>query len=271
MDAETNGQGQPAWQQDGSIRRLRAWLAASAAYAADLLLPPLCVACRAPVDRHGVLCPSCWREMTFIRPPICDRLGTPLPYSETGPTVSTAAQVNPPVYGRARAAVVFSGVARQLVHALKYQDRHEAVGFCAQLMREAGRDLLADADLIVPVPLSRLRLLARRFNQAALLARKVSMLSGVPFAPRALRRTRHTPPQVGQTMERRRENVAGAFAVRSGAVRLLAGRRVVLVDDVITTGATVNACASALLEAGAASVDVLAFALVRNPAESEAP
>jgi len=270
MDAETNGPSQPARRQQGSILRLGAWLAASAAYTGDLLLPPLCVACRAPVDRHGVLCPSCWREMTFIRPPVCDRLGTPLPYSEAGPTVSTAAQVNPPVYGRARAAAVFSGVARQLVHALKYQDRHEAVGFCAQLMCEAGRDLLPNADLIVPVPLSRRRLLARRFNQAAVLARKVSKLTGVAFAARALERIRHTPPQVGQTMEQRRENVASAFAVRSGAARLLTGRRLVLVDDVITTGATANASASALFEAGAASVDVLAFALVPNPAESEA-
>ncbi len=270
MDAKTDGQRGTASRDGERFRRFGAWLASTAAYAADLLLPPLCVACRAPVDRHGVLCASCWGDLSFIRPPLCDRLGMPLPCAETGIAVSAAALLDPPAYDRARAAVVFGGVARKLVHALKYQDRHEGVAFCARLMREAGRELLVDADVLVPVPLSRRRLLARRFNQAAVLARKVSILSGVPLRARALTRTRHTAPQVGRTMQRRRENVSGAFAVRRGEARFLDRRRVVLVDDVITTGATADACAMALLEAGAASVDVLAFALVPNPAESDA-
>ncbi|MDX2264936.1 MAG: ComF family protein [Hyphomicrobiales bacterium] len=237
-----------------------AWAASTARYAADLILPPVCIACREPVDRHGALCPSCWTGVEFIRDPVCERLGTPLNDLGDGVRVSAAALADPPAFGRARAAVVYAGVARRLVHALKYEDRHEGVGFLARLTASAGAALLLDADVVAPIPLSRARLRARRFNQAAELGRRVARIAGKPFEPLLLQRIRDTPSQVGLSHARRRANVEGAFAVTRPA--RAAGRRIVLIDDVITTGATANACAGALLASGAFAVDVLALALV---------
>ena len=131
-------------------------------------------------------------------------------------------------------------------------------------MREAGRELLSDADVLVPVPLHRLRLLQRRFNQSALLAKGLSRATGVPAEVVALQRTRRTAAQVGLPQEARQENVAQAFGVSRSGLKALQGKKVVLIDDVITTGATANACASALLNAGANRVDVLAVALVAH-------
>jgi ComF family protein len=236
---------------------LRGWKRSTAHYAADLILPPVCIACRAPVDHHNALCPPCWRGVEFVRPPVCDRLGLPLSFSDGAVTVSSQALANPPVFGRARAAAVYTGVTRRLVHALKYEDRHEATRFLARLMADAGRDLLQSADALVPVPLSRARLRARRFNQSAELGRAVARLSGVALEPLMLARVRDTASQVGLTHTERRVNMAGAFAAHNAR-----GRRVVLVDDVITTGATANACAAALFSAGAVSVDLLTLAIV---------
>ncbi len=244
------------------LAALGRWLASTAHYAADLALPPVCIACRAPLDVHGALCPPCWSGIEFVRAPLCDRLGVPLPFSDGAVTVSAQALADPPVFGRARAATVYSGVMRRLVHALKYEDRHEATGFLARLMADAGRDLLAEADALIPIPLSRTRLRARRFNQSAELARGVSRISGVRFEPLALKRTRDTASQVGFALDMRRANVAGAFAVPARQRDKVRGRHIVLVDDVITTGSTANACAAALFAEGAARVDVLALALV---------
>lgn len=252
------------------VRALTRWAASSVRYAADLALPPLCIACRKPLDTHGVLCPPCWSGIEFIRPPVCARLGTPLPFAAADEALSSAALSDPPLFRKARAAAVFSGVMRQLIHDLKYHDRHESVAFLAKLLRDAGSGLLAGADVIVPVPLSRLRLISRRFNQSAVLARRLSAMSRLPFAPQALIRTRHTGPQVSRTLERRRENVSGAFAVPARKAHLIRGCQVLLVDDVITTGATANACAKALLASGAKSVDVLALALVPDPQKIDA-
>ena len=237
---------------------------------ADLIVPPACVACHAPLAAGDALCPRCWRTVTFIRAPLCDRLGIPLPFGGTGgPLISAAAAADPPVYDRARAATVFGndGTVRDLIHGLKYGDRHEAVRLVGRWMLEAGRDILADADVLVPVPLTRWRLMRRQFNQSAMLARMVSAGSGVPTHVRALVKTRTPPPQAGLTRDQRRHNVRGAFAVPQRHKAAIAGRRVVLVDDVITTGATVEACARTLKAAGAVRVDVLAAAIVTRPVQ----
>ncbi len=256
-----------AWQRlfARPARRLRHWFASTGAYIADLMLPPICIACHEPVGNHGLLCPSCWSSVEFIRPPVCERLGTPLPFDMAGANISAAALANPPIFNRARAAAVYSGVMRTLIHAFKYHDRHEGARFFSRLMQQAGMPLLRECDVIVPVPLSRARLIERRFNQSAILARHVARLSHVPSEPLALIRTRHTPQQVGLTLEARRANVDGAFAVPPRWRARLRGARVLLVDDVMTTGATANACARTLLSAGAASVDVLTLARVIEP------
>lgn len=242
-----------------SLRQALAWLS-------DVVFPPVCLSCRTGLDVHDALCAACWSRVDFIRPPICDRLGLPMPYDTGGTMISAAAAADPPSYERARAVAHYTGVMRELIQDFKFSDWHAAQGLLSRLMAEAGRELLDSVDLIVPVPLSRRRLIARRFNQAALLAQSLGRTSGLPYEPLALIRTRATPRQVGLTRTERKRNVRGAFAVPACQADRIAGRRVLLVDDVVTTGATCGSAARALKRAGAVQVDVLALALVTDHA-----
>ena len=167
---------------------------------------------------------------------------------------------------RARAAVGYGEISGKLVQALKYADRHEAGLVMARMMRHAGRRLIAEAEMIVPVPLHRWRLWRRRYNQSAIVAAKIAKAAAKPFMPEVLERVLATPRQVGLSRDLRQRNMRRAFAVPEDAQGLVLDRRILLIDDVITTGATANACALALRKAGAAQVDVLAFALVLEPA-----
>lgn len=238
-----------------AVSSLRAMLGSLA----DLLLPPVCIACRRRVESHGLLCGDCWGGIEFIAPPICARLGVPLPYETGEPCLSAAALANPPRYDRARAVARYAGTMRDLIQSFKYGDRHEGVPLFGRWLAGAGAELLAEADMLVPVPLYRARLWSRRFNQSALLAREVGKLSGVSVDCFLLARVRRTEAQVGLTASQRRKNVAGAFRVTRDRA-FLRGKRILLVDDVITTGATAEACARTLKRAGAGSVDVLALA-----------
>jgi ComF family protein len=228
----------------------------------DTALPPLCASCRTPLADPGGLCPACWLRVSFIAPPYCERLGIPFPYDPGPGILSMEAIADPPAYGRARAAVSYDDIARDLVHRLKYGDRLDLATSMGQWMARAGRALLDDADAVVPVPLHWRRMWGRRFNQAAALARVVASDSGVPVLTAALRRVRPTSQQVGLSRSARAVNVQGAFAVTQGGKAAIRGKRLVLVDDVLTSGATVDACARALLRAGAHNVDVLVFARV---------
>ena len=254
------------------FQRIARLAASSLRYSADLILPPVCVSCGTLTTHHNLLCPKCWASLYLITPPFCDRLGIPLPgYEGDGRHISVQAVANPPVFSRARAAAHYSGIMRRLIVRFKFEDKHEPLPLFVRLMREAGRELLDGADLMAPVPLHRLRLLQRRFNQSALLAKGIGRATGVPVEVMALRRMRRTEAQVGLDQEARRENVAKAFGVHPRRQKFIAGKRIVLIDDVITTGSTANACATALLAAGAAQVDLLAIALVAHGlAEPEA-
>ena len=230
----------------------------------DLALPPLCPACREPAEGRG-LCPGCWSKLSFITRPYCERLGIPFVYDPGPGILSMEAIADPPAYHRARAAVRFDDISRALVHGLKYGDRLELAPMLGRWISHAGRELLAEADALVPVPLHWRRQWARRFNQSAMLAAAVSAESGVPVAAGALKRVKPTAQQVGLTRSERALNVQGAFRVPEKGRSAVAGRRLVLVDDVLTSGATVDGCARALLRAGAANVDVLIFARVAQP------
>lgn len=231
---------------------------------ADLVMPPLCLSCHKPLTTHDALCPRCWKEIDFIRPPLCDRLGLPMPFDTGGTMISAAASADPPDYDRARAVARFDGVMRTLIHDLKFRDRHDARRLFGRWLVEAGAELLADAGLLVPVPLTRSRLLSRRFNQSALLALEVGRLTGLETAMFALKRTRRTQPQVGLTRPQRLKNVSGAFGVGRQHKAAIEGARIVLIDDVVTSGATARACARALKRAGATRVDLLTLALVTD-------
>jgi ComF family protein len=228
----------------------------------DVALPPLCPACREPVGDVGGLCAVCWSKLGFITRPYCERLGIPFAYDPGPGILSMQAIADPPAYTRARAVARYDDVARALVHALKYGDRLDLAPTLGQWMATSGRELLADADALVPVPLHWRRLWARRFNQSAALATAISQASNVPVAATVLKRVKATPHQVGLSKAERAQNVQGAFRVPPAARAETAGRRLVLVDDVLTSGATVDACARALLRGGAVQVDVLVFARV---------
>ncbi|WP_454918043.1 ComF family protein [Xanthobacter sediminis] len=233
-----------------------------------LALPPTCVACGRVTGDAGGLCGACWSTLAFITPPYCERTGAPFLHDIAGapgaatPRLSADAVAHPPAFDRARAAVLFTDVARDLVHDLKYADRLDVAAPMARLMALAGRELIAEADLIVPVPLHPLRLWRRRFNQAALLARHLAPSEGSRVRTDLLRRRRATPSQTRLGRQERQANVAGAFAPCGDAASALPGRRILLVDDVYTTGATLDACARALRRSGAAHVDALTFARV---------
>ncbi|MDX7953602.1 ComF family protein [Lichenihabitans sp. Uapishka_5] len=229
----------------------------------DLVYPPACMSCpRATATPHG-LCADCWGRMGFITAPVCARLGTPFTVDLGPDLLSPEAIADPPAYARARAVARFAdGPAQVLVHRLKYGDRPDYARVMGRWMAEAGSALLDDVDLVVPVPLHRSRLWRRRFNQAAELARAVALVRGLPLDLDGLTRVKPTRSQVGLSRTERADNIQGAFRVAPDAKGRFRSRRVLLVDDVLTTGATVNAVSRALLRDGAATVDVLVFARV---------
>jgi ComF family protein len=227
-----------------------------------LVYPPACVACGAATADVQGLCAGCWGRIGFITAPYCERLGTPFAIDLGGPLHSPAAIADPPVFGRARAVCRYDDVARELVHKFKYGDRMELGVALGRMMGLAGAHLLDEADVLVPIPLHRVRIWTRRFNQAAVLARIIGQPRKLPVASRTLVRVKHTRPQVGLSRPQRADNLQGAFRVADGGRAAIEGRRVLLIDDVLTTGATANAASRVLLRAGAAKVDVLTFARV---------
>jgi ComF family protein len=228
----------------------------------DTLYPPACLSCDAPVATADTLCAECFRKLRAITAPMCPVLGLPFEVSIGPGALSAEAIADPPPFDRARSAVVYNEVARALVGKLKYGDRPELARFCARLMAQAGHEFWATDALIVPVPLHRARQFSRRYNQSTELARALGRLTGLPVDPLLVIRKKNTRQQVGLSGDARRRNLAGAFACHLSASGRLKGRRVVLIDDVITTGTTVKAVTQALKTAGAAHIDVLSFARV---------
>jgi ComF family protein len=233
----------------------------------DALLPPNCATCDQPVQIPGQLCADCFRLTGFVSDPSCFRCGVPFQMAALGGVeqLCPACTLLPPVFGQARAALRYDRQSRRLILPFKHADRTDLVAALAPHMVRAGAKLLGRADLLVPVPLHRRRLFQRRYNQAALLARAVASLARLPVQPDALIRTRATGSLGDKSAEARAAEVQRAFAVRASRIPRIAGAQVLLIDDVMTSGATANECAAALLRAGAAAVDVLVAARVPDP------
>jgi ComF family protein len=229
----------------------------------DTLLPPACLACDAPVAADGQFCGLCFKRANFVAPPFCGSCGVPLPFAEAAGAggICGVCEASPPAFAQARAALRYDDMAKQLILPFKYADRTDLARGLARLMARAGARLLEEADVLAPVPLHRTRLRQRRYNQAALLAAALGRIARKPVWQDMLARLRPTSPLGPLGFSARREELAGTILVR----REVAGRCVLLVDDVMTSGATADACAAALRGAGAARVDVLVAARVPDP------
>lgn len=230
----------------------------------DILVPPTCLICDAFVQKQGGCCGTCWRELRFIVPPICPVLGSPFSIDLGNGIMSAEAIANPPPFERLRAVLLYDDLARRMVSLLKYSDRTDLAPWMASWMVVAGKELIEGADAIVPIPLYSGRLRSRRFNQSAELARHIADKAQIPFFPVSMKRKKNTRQQVGLTQSERQRNVSGAFVVPEERKIDVIGKRVILVDDVYTTGATTKAATRALKRAGASQVDVLVFAKVET-------
>lgn len=238
------------------------WHTMAARRLLDSILPPLCLGCNEIVDEPGGLCTTCWPGFSFIAAPHCARCGVPFAEDLAAGAECGACLRRAPGYRRARAALVYDNESRRLVLPFKHGDRTDMARACGSWMASAGRELLADAELIAPVPLHWRRLFTRRYNQALLLARSVSTASKGRLVPDLLRRARWTGSQAGLKAQERRTNVRRAFELHPRWATVVRDKTVLLVDDVLTTGATVEACARALQRGGARHVDVLTLARV---------
>lgn len=228
----------------------------------DAILPPRCLKCGELVDIQGGVCPTCWLGLRFLAPPACACCGLPFEFDQGAGALCAACVAAPPPFDRARAVFRYDDDSRDLILAFKHADRTSSAPTFARWLARAGGELLTDADLVAPVPLHWTRLFARRYNQSALLAVALAGISGKTVVPDLLIRRRATPRQGRLGRLARQRNVAGAFALHPRQIDRVTGRRVLLIDDVVTTGATAAGCARALRQAGAAGVDVLALARV---------
>lgn len=243
-------------------------IARFASRALDILFPPCCLKCGAELEASGALCAVCWPQVRFISAPYCACCGLPFAFDVGAGALCGGCVQSPPLFDRARAVFVYDDVSRDLVLSFKHADATEAAPGYGKWLARAGAELLVDADLLMPVPLHRRRLFSRRYNQAALLvhalAKETAKDNRCVAAPDALIRVKRTQPHIDMGRTERQRNVAGAFAVHPRWAAALPGARVVLVDDVLTTGATVSSCARVLKAAGAARVDVLTLSRVMS-------
>ncbi|MBN65955.1 MAG: amidophosphoribosyltransferase [Rickettsiales bacterium] len=228
--------------------------------ALNTLYPPRCPACQVQVEGQDSLCSTCFTQLSWIASPYCHACGTPFEFEVGDDALCGACSDARPNYTAARSALVYDDASRKLITQYKYADKTERTAAYGRLLQRAAADILPLAELIIPVPLHRRRLWQRKYNQSLLLAYALSELASVEMLADGLVRTRATPPQAGLDKKARTKNVKGAFAVHPAHADILRGKSVLLVDDVITTGATIDACTQALLGARVANVYVVTLA-----------
>lgn len=230
--------------------------------ALDTLLPPHSLITGKPLTTQEQ---ELWQNLIFLDDPCCDACGFPFEYDQGGGALCLRCEAKHPAFTHARGAIEYGVDSRKLVLDFKHGGRTDGMGFFTAQMHRVGASLLSQADFMIPVPLHPKRLRKRKFNQAALLARALYKFTGVPYETEILLRAKNTVSQGGQSYSGRKRNVAGAFKVPAQAKPYLKGKRVLLIDDVYTTGATLNACALTLKRAGAAQIDAITLMRVVSP------
>lgn len=239
-------------------------------YALDFLFPPLCVSCRARIGEAHALCAACWSKISFIEGAVCNCCGIPFGVDPGGETLCGPCHANPRSLDKARSLLIYDEASKELILGFKHGDRLDLAPAFARWLDRTGSELFEEADLLVPVPLHRFRLWRRRYNQAAILAERLSERVAVPCDPLALLRSRPTKSQGEMpSAKARRRNVLGAFSVPKEKRESIRGKRILLIDDVFTTGATLESCARALKRAGAARVNALTLARVVKASSSD--
>jgi ComF family protein len=226
----------------------------------NIFFPPQCLNCDIRVPTHGTLCIPCWQKIQFISEPMCHCCGFPFEYDIGNEALCGACLFERPSYAHARAAFRYDEHSSKLVTRFKYSDHtHLARVYSVWLAKAAG-ELLAQSDIIIPVPLHYFRFVHRRFNQSALLAHALSKKTNIKHRPDIIKRKRNTASQTGLTRSQREKNVKGAFSISERGKRIIKGKKILLVDDVMTTGSTIEQCAKSLIKAGAMQVNVLTLA-----------
>ncbi len=234
----------------------------------DYVLPPRCPISGEIVDSQGAVSPQAWAGLSFIAAPYCDACGFPFEFAmpqNAGPALCPACQGDPPPFAKARAALRYDDASRPFILGFKHGDQTQSVVSMVPWLRAAGADFWGQADLVMPVPLHRWRLLRRRYNQAVLMGAAIAKDRSLKFIPDGLIRSRATPTQGHLNAGEREKNVRKAFAINPVRKKNIQGAKIVLVDDVFTTGATVKECTKELLKEGAAEVFVLSLARVVRP------
>ena len=230
--------------------------------AIDFVLPPRCIISGEEVDQHGTVSPESWASLRFISKPFCSCCGFPFEFFSGEDTLCASCLQTAPYFRKARAALFYDDASKPMILSFKHGDQLHAAECFRPWLLTAGHDLLQEADIIVPVPLHPLRLMKRRYNQAAIIANMLSKETDIPYIADLLQRKRVTQSQGHKNKEQRRKNVRGAFVVSPKYSETVQGKKILLIDDVFTSGATVNECARILKKSSACQVDVLTLARV---------